>query len=87
MMINRGDGGTYYRSLVFSILKCGYGWDKCLPDGCAWEAWEEVVSLGYMDNIQPEKVAEDIAKDIHKNKGSFLARIDGTPNKLIVGGA
>lgn len=82
-----------YRSCVFSVLKCGFGWGGCTSDGltfqeveAAFELQELTIRRGFDAGLVPLLVAFDLAAELHRisGDGAFLKRIDGKPNTYAV---
>ncbi len=77
-----------FRSSIFSILKCGFGWNGCVPDECADNEWEHLIDSGFNNNGGDSSIAQQIADDIYEKSGAtylsyFRKRIDGKENNLL----
>ena len=74
-----------FRSSIFSILKCSFGWNGCIPDGCDDSEWEKIIQTNYTDGYADSGVAQQIADDIYEKSGetNFRKRIDGKENTLL----
>lgn len=80
-----------YRSGVYSILKCGYGWNGLLPEGVTGESHDAIIQKAF-DNWECVKcAAEKVAVELAKAGATWAKRIDGKPNTFrvmeVVGGA
>lgn len=79
-----------FRSFIYSILRCDYGWNKVIPDGLDFEMIDQsiktVYDLGCRSKATQYAVAKDIAIKIKHAGGVkyFSKRIDGKPNNLCV---
>lgn len=68
-----------YRSTIYSVLKCEFGWNGVLPEG---ETQEEMIKNGFSCGCKPVSIATKLAQQI-KDLGCahyFRQRIDGKPN-------
>lgn len=70
-------------SLVYSILKCEFGWNGVLPDSMGWAAVESIAGGQFCASERADRIAVLLAE----NGAVFRERIDGQPNRRrVVGG-
>lgn len=70
-------------SLLFSILKCEFGWNGVLPDPVTWRDIDRITDE---QGSESEK-ADEIGLLLAANGATFRERIDGKPNtRRVVGG-
>ena len=81
-----------FRSHVYSILKCDYGWNKVIPSGMDVDI-DDLIKAGYEIGCntirQKHYLVKYIASYIKHYGGEdyFAERIDGKPNTLIADAA
>lgn len=74
-----------YRSFTLSILKTGFGWNGCVPDGMDWAQAESRLSER---RGSPSECANDIAIMLDRHGATWRPRLDGLPNhRRVVNGS
>lgn len=75
-----------YRSMVFSILKTGYGWPAYHNSDEEADMWETWIEARFYEGQSAYDTAQTLAIDWHNSGGTFSQRLDGKPNRLTVAG-
>lgn len=68
------------RSLMFSILKCEFGWNGCTSSGFDWDFVDSLIAKHKCTS----RCANEVAILLAEHGEIFLERCDGKPNKRIV---
>lgn len=68
------------RSLVYSILKCGYGWNKCCKDEEQAIVIDTLIKSLCGAEVAPASIAALVANELFITGCGFSPRIDGERN-------
>lgn len=85
-VVSRQAAFQNYRSLVYSILKTGYGWPSFFHSDEEHVVWESWIEARFYDGQTVHETAQALAIDWHNSGGNFSQRLDGKPNRLTVAG-